>query len=296
MTINYITRDDGIFDEALVQNMLTAPLEKQARFINNSKSFTLTDIEVSGYQDHTRDKGFNAGTYGNEKKVYTITQDRDIEFYVDTMDVDETNKDLSMARITRKFIETQSGPEVDAYRFQKMAEFGVANDNTATATLTTETVYSALKSAILPLRKYGAPNLLGYVSSEVMDMLERSGEFARNITNQNVGITALESRVTSLDGVQLIEVWDKDRFNTEHDFTEGFVPTGSFLNFVIASVPNVWAIAKHQAIFLFAPGEHTQGDGYLYQNRLYHDLIVPEKQVDAVYASISEEIVSGTGG
>jgi len=143
-TLNYI-RDDGVFDEALIQNTLTNPLVKNVNFIDNTKNFTLTDVTVSGYKTHTRDKGFNAGTYSNEKEVYTVTQDRDIEFYIDTMDVDETNQDLSAANISRKFIETQSGPEVDAYRFEKLAAFATANGNSKTETLTKDNVYSAIK-------------------------------------------------------------------------------------------------------------------------------------------------------
>ena len=294
-TLNYITRDDGVFDEALIQNTLTNPLVKNVNFIDNTKSFTLTDITVSGYKDHTRDKGFNAGTYSNEKEVYTVTQDRDIEFYVDTMDVDETNQDVSAANISRKFIETQSGPEIDAYRFEKLAAFAAANGNSEIQALTEVNVYSAIKDGILPVRRYGAQNLLGYVSSEVMDALERSIEFNRSITVQNVGVSTLDSRITSIDGVSLIEVWDIDRFNSEHDYTEGFKPKGNFLNFLIVAVPQIIAVNKHQAIFLFAPGEHTQGDGWLYQNRLYHDLIVPKNQINAVTASLSQETAGETG-
>ena len=288
-TLNYITKDDGVFDEALIQNTLTNPLVKNVNFIDNTKNFTLTDVTVSGYKPHTRDKGFNAGTYSNEKEVYTVAQDRDIEFYVDTMDVDETNQDVSAANISRKFIETQSGPEVDAYRFEKLAAFAAANENSETQALTKDNVYSAIKDGILPVRRYGAQNLLGYVSSEVMDALERSTEFNRSITVQNVGVSTLDSRITSIDGVTLIEVWDIDRFNSKHNYAEGFKPQGNFLNFLIVAVPQIIAVNKHQAIFLFAPGEHTQGDGWLYQNRLYHDLIVPKNQINAVTASLSEE-------
>jgi len=295
-TINYVTKDGGIYDEALVQNVLTNNLVKQVDFVNNTKSFTLTNITTSGYQAHTRAKGFNAGTYGNEKEVYTITQDRDIEFYVDSMDVDETNQDLSMANITRAFVEKQAAPEVDAYRFMKLAEIANTNGFSETVALTKANVYTKLKDAIKPVRRYGSQNLIGYLSSEAMDLLERSEEFNRNITNQNVGTTALESRVTSLDGVTLIEVWDEDRFNATQDFTEGFEPTGNKINFIVCAVPEVIAVAKHQAIFLFAPGEHTQGDGWLYQNRLYHDLIVPKNQINAVTASLSEETAGESGG
>lgn len=289
MAINYATKDGGLFDVKLAQSSLTGGLVKQVDFINNTKNFTLNELTVSGYKPHTRNKGFNAGTYSNEKPVYTITQDRDIEFYVDTMDVDETNQDVSIGNITRKFIETQSGPEVDAYRFMKLFQVARTNGKTASASLATNTVYSAIKAGIKVARKHGAQNLLCYVSSDVMDLLERSTEFTRNITNQNVGSTALDSRVTSIDGVTLIEVWDIDRFNTFQNFSDGFTPNGYVLNFVVVAVPYAIAVAKHQAVFMFAPGQHTNGDGYLYQNRLYHDLIVPNAVKDAVYAHYSTD-------
>lgn len=120
-----------------------------------------------------------------------------------------------------------------------------------------------------------------------MDCLERSKEFSRNITNQNVGTTALESRITSIDGTQIIEVWDDVRFKTEFDFTDGFKPTASAsdLNFVVVARPATIPIVKENAVFLFAPGEHSQGDGFLYQNRLYHDLFIKPAKKDAIVAS-----------
>ncbi len=290
MAINYITKDGGIYDQRLVQDAITQDLEtRDVKLLENGKSFTLTTISTSGYKQHTRNKGFNAGTYSNDKEVYTMAFDRDIEFYVDSMDVEETNQDLAVARISNTFITEQSAPEVDAYRFSTLAtkaldEVGQNKEET----LTVDNVYSRLKAEILPVRKYGASNIIVYVSSEVMDLLERSKEFTRNITNQNVGQTALESRITSLDGVVLKEVWDADRFYTEFDFTDGFEPTdeAAEINFLVVVKLAQISVLRHNAIFLFAPGQHTQGDGWLYQNRLYHDTFVKEQQKEGVRVSV----------
>lgn len=296
MAINYITKDQGIFDQRLVQDLISSDLETTGiELVNGGKSFTLTTISTSGYKPHTRNKGFNSGTFENAKEVYTMTQDRDVEFYVDTMDVNETNQDLAIANISNTFIREQAVPDVDAYRFSTLATKAIAASQSAEETLTVDNVYSRIKAEILPVRKYGAGNIVVYVSSEVMDLLERSKEFTRSITNQNVGLTALESRVTSLDGVVLKEVWDIDRFYTEFDFSEGFVPaeTAKEINFLVVAKPSQISVAKHNAIFLFNPGEHTQGDGYLYQNRLYHDTFVKKEQADGVRVSIKPAEVPG---
>lgn len=296
MTINYITKDGHVYDQRLVQDAVTSDLETAGvKLLDDGQSFTLTTIETSGYKDHTRNKGFNSGTYENRKKVYTMTQDRDIEFYVDTMDAEETGQDLAVARISNTFITEQATPEVDAYRLSTLATKAITNGNSKEEALTVENVYSRLKAELLPVRKYGASNIIVYVSSETMDLLERSKEFTRNITNQNVGQTALESRITSLDGVVLKEVWDADRFWTAFDFTDGFKPTETAkeINFLIVVKPAQISVVKHRAIFLFAPGTHTQGDGYLYQNHLYHDTFLKEEQKEGVRVSIKADADPG---
>lgn len=285
MVYNYATKNSGLFDQKMTQETLTSLLETPQVDWTGAKSFIVTTLKTSGYKAHTRGKGYNAGEVDNDKETYTLGFDRDIEFFVDQADVDETNNDLAAANVTNVFITENAGPEVDAYRFSKIATKAITDGHTASTELTVDNVYSVLKAALLPIRKYGAGNIVMYLSSETMDLLERSKEFTRQITNQNVGVTALESRVTSLDGVILVEVWDTDRFATKYDFTDGFVKAvdGKDIQFLIAAKPAIIAKSKFNSIYLFAPGQHTEGDGYLYQNRLYHDLFVLKNKADGLY-------------
>lgn len=284
---NYVTKDGGIYDQKLLQGAITSDLETaDVTLLAGGKSFTLSTISTSGYKVHTRGKGYNEGEVTNDKMVYTMGQDRDIEFFVDKEDVDETNGDLEEARVSKQFIDSQATPELDAYRFSKLAQSAVTKTED---TIDETNVYTLLKKAILPVRKYGPQNIITYVSSVVMDALERSKEFTRNITNQNVGQTALESRVTSIDGVIIKEVWADERFYDAFDFADGFKPTpeAKHINFLVVAKPAVIALAKTNSIYFFAPGEHTQGDGWLYQNRLYHDLWVKKQELDGVVASLT---------
>ena len=286
MTINYITKHEGTFEKKLMQGALTSILETPQVNWLGAKSFELPTISVTGYKAHTRSKGYNAGTVSNDKKVYTLGFDRDVEFFVDAADVDETNQELSAANVSNTFITEHATPEVDAYRFSKIATEAITNGHFKSEDdLSEVNIYTKLKAALLPVRKYGAQNIVMYVSSEVMDFLERSKEFTRSIATTSP--QGIDTRVTSLDGVQLIEVWDDVRFKTKFDFTEGFVKAsdGKNINFLIVAKPAVIAKAKFNSIYLFAPGQHTEGDGYLYQNRLYHDLFVLQSKQDVVYVS-----------
>ena len=75
-------------------------------------------------------------------------------------------------------------------------------------------------------------------------LLERSKDFTRSIATTSP--QGIDTRVTSLDGVQLIEVWDDARFKTKFDFTTGFVKAedGKDINFLIVAKTAVIAKAK----------------------------------------------------
>jgi hypothetical protein len=285
--INYAQRYQQELDQVLVQNMLTAPLETPNVNWLNAKTFHVPTVAVSGYKMHSRNGGFNRGDVTVTHEPYTLQFDRDIEFFVDQADVDESNLAASAANITRVFLTEHAAPEVDAYRFSKLATKAIAKGNETAEAVDKATVFSRLKADILKIRKYGPSNLIAYLSSEAMDALERSTEFVRNITVQAASPGGIETRVTSIDGVQLVEVWDENRFYTAFDFTSGFTPaTGAKkINWLIVAKPAVVAKVKLSSIYLFEPGQHTEGDGYLYQNRMYHDLFILKNKEDGVVVS-----------
>lgn len=296
---NYVQKDGAILDQKITEGLVTTALGvPEVNLVNGGKSFTLRTITTSGLQDHSRQGGWNKGTVIDSKTIYTMGQDRDVSFFIDKQDVDETNQELAMANISNTFITEHVQPELDAYRFATLAAKATEVPNHAIQeNVSNASIYTSLKKAILPLRKYNPANIIGFVSSETMDALERSTEFTRNITNQNVGLTALESRVTSIDGVQLIEVWDGARFMTKYDTTNGYTPTNDALaiNYMFVVKQAVIPVVKENAVYLFAPGEHQQGDGYLYQNRLYHDIFVKEQAKDGLFVSTAKATTSTSG-
>ena len=295
---NYATQYGDQLDKKITEGLVTSSLgTQQVNWFNGGKSFKLRSITTSGLKNHSRNKGYNEGTVSDDEDTYTMGQDRDIEFYVDKQDVDETHQELAMANISNTFITEHVQPELDSYRFSKMvkgtADFDALKETETkhqlSETITKDNAYSSLKGAILPIRKYNPANIIGFVSSATMDALERSSEFNRQITNQNVGLTALESRVTSIDGVQLIEVWDDNRFKSAYNFDDGAIATSEALgiNYLFVTKQAIVQEVKENSVYLFAPGEHTQGDGYLYQNRLYHDLFILKSKQDALMSSLA---------
>ncbi|EDH0798965.1 hypothetical protein AB1965_002898 [Listeria monocytogenes] len=287
MAINYVDKYGKELDQKLVFGTYTNELETPNLLWLDAKTFKIQTISTTGLKPHTRNKGYNEGSASNENTAYTITFDRDVEFFVDVMDVDETGQALTAANVTKEFNSRHSAPEVDAYRFSKLATEAKKNGYSTAETITEENVFRTLKAAIRKVKKYGTQNLVMYVSVDVMAALELSKDFTRTISNQNIGPSSLETRVTGIDGVKLVEIEAEDRFYDTFDFTDGYKPAASAkkLNYLLINKGSVIGGTKHASIYLHAPGSVGQGDGWLYQYRVYHDIFVKEQQKDGVIAS-----------
>lgn len=282
--LNYAEKYTGEILEIIQQGILTSPF-----FVSNvnwvgAKSFHFTQQSVSGYKAHSRNGGWNRGTVTETDKVFEVTHDRDIEFLVDKADVDETARTAAIENISATFVATQQNPEIDAYTFSKIAQQAKANNLSEVGALSgwnKENVYSKLVAAMgkgkLKLyRQRGS--LVGYVRSEIMDLLAVSTEFTPTITTDTLvdGGRAVETRITKINNVPIIEVIDDEVFYSKYDFTEGFVPASDAvkLNVVFGSVEQIKTVVKISSIYYFNAGQHTEGDGDLYQNRSLSDTFV----------------------
>lgn len=285
--INYAEQWQAQLLQVMIQGTLCSP------FITNNvkwlgaKTFHFTTLATSGYKNHSRNGGWNRGTINQEDVPFTLYHDRDVEFLIDKADVDESNQTAAIQNISQNFLETNANPEIDAEFFSKIYAVAKANSlATATelSTWTTANVFDRLKAMLKRgrLRAYKQQgSLIGYVTSDIMDLLERSTAFTRKIEMTQIadGGMGLETRVTDIDGVPIFEVVDTERFYTAFDWAPadgGFEPAvGAVkINAMFACTAQCKKVPKINSIYTFAPGQHTQGDGYLYQNRAYSGTFV----------------------
>ena len=114
------------------------------------------------------------------------------------------------------------------------------------------------------------------------------------------GGLGIETRVTDIDGVTVMEVIDDERFYDAFNWEPangGFEPASGAhkLNVLIACGETCKTVPKINSIYFFAPGAHTEGDGYLYQNRSFSDTFVfpngKDGKIDSVYVDIDTAAV-----
>ncbi len=345
MTLNYAEQWQPNLLEVIIGDTYISPFIRSNVKWLNAKTFHFTQMSTSGYKNHTRDAGWNAGTYQQQDVPFTVMHDRDIEFMIDKADVDETNATASIQNISSIFIKTNAVPEMDAQFFSTIATKALSisgqHSSTKEVGITPETVLPYLKNIFKNkgLKQYKARGaLIAYVSTHVMTCLELSKDFVRKIEITSISglgasintritkykargaliayvsthvMTCLElskdfvrkieitsisglgasinTRITNLDGVTLIEVIDDERFKTKFTYDNGFAAHSSSkdINVLVATPLTSMFVPKIASIYAFQPGQHTKGDGWLYQNRAFWDtFIMPnglDNKIDSIY-------------
>lgn len=251
------------------------------KFIN-AQTIKLPRMTVSGYKDHTRTPGFNAGTLTNDWEAKKLAHDRDIEIWIDPMDIDETNLTLSVANIQNTFETEQAIPEKDSYRFSKLHTDLSTYSGTIDKTVVDASSFLDLFDELMAgMDEAGVPEegRILYVTPS-MNKIVKEAEGIQRVINVATPST-INRNVHSLDNVS-IKMVPAARMKTIYDFTEGCKPGGSAkqINFILIHPSCVVCRDKYSYIKLFTPGTDSRtADGYLYQNRNYGDLFLLEKKV-----------------
>lgn len=256
----------------------------------NAQTIKLPRMNLSGYKDHTRTPGFNLGTMSNDWEPKKLEHDRDIEFFVDPMDIDETNLALSVAHIQNTFETEQAIPEKDSYRFSKLySELTKYSGRTNSTAIDASTFLEIFDAEMEYMDEAGVPEegRILYITPSMARIVKEAEGIQRviSVTTPNT----INRKVHSLDDVKIKKV-PSARMKTKYNFTEGCVvdATAKQINFILIHTSCVVCRDKYSYIKLFTPGTDSRtADGYLYQNRYYSDLFLLEKKVEGCTMNVS---------
>lgn len=243
--------------------------------IVNGKNLKIPRLSVSGYKDHKRASlGFNTGTASNDYQTVSLDHDRDIEFPLDPMDIDETNLVVSIANIQKRFDKTQAIPEQDCYTYSKLyAEFVRAGGTVKHTPLTEDNILSQLDEDLSALEDAGVPldRIIMYTTTGVKKLLKNAKGINRSL---NVGSSNnIDRRILGVDDIKKMVTVPSARFKTAFDFTEGYrvASTGKQINYILVDPEAQVSRVKYSYIKVFTPGHDSRtSDNYLYQNRKFN--------------------------
>lgn len=262
----------------------------QVKFIN-AQTIKLPNITVSGYKDHNRQTiGFNSGTISNDWEPKKLEHDRDIEFAIDPMDVDETNLVVSIANV-QNTLETEQGiPEKDCYVFSKLyTEAGKYAANGATidtTTLTAENILQKFDDAMEKMDEAGVPSegRILYVTPAVNKLFKQAKDIQR-VLGVNGSNGDVKRSIYSLDDVKIKQV-QSARMKSQYNFTNGCVATDEAkqMNFILIHPSCEVAREKYSYIKVFTPGHDSRtADNYLLQSRFYIDAFLIKNKAAGIF-------------
>lgn len=239
--------------------------------IVNGKDIKIPKLSVSGYKDHTRGGSFNSGTYSNGYETKTLDHDRDIEFTVDPLDVDETNLVVTVSNIQNRFEKTQAIPELDSYTYSKIyAEAKRVNAKIKTTALTSANVLSDFDDNLEAFAEAGVPldRVILYATPSYKKLLKNADGIQRTLEVSSS--SGIDRRVRSLDDINKIVEVPSARMKSLFDFTNGCKAdsTAKQIDYILIDPEAQVSRVKYAYIKMFTPGTDSRtADNYMYQNR-----------------------------
>lgn len=281
-SIALVTKYQPLIDEVYKNNTLTGDLESTNVMFDNSKTVKILKVTVPELGNYSRNSGFVEGDVSADWESYTLEQDRGREFSIDAMDNEET-LDMTFGAASSAFIKTKVVPEIDAYRFSKMASTsGVSSE---AHTLSADNIVEKVDGAIAKLDEDEVP-----ADGRILYITPTNYQLLKNALASKAGLSRIvgptvDRDFETFDGMKVVKV-PQSRFATGITVNEtGYTLTGNKINFLIVHPTAVEAVAKHVKLRAFTPDENQDKDAYKFQYRIYHDGFVYANKVAGVYVS-----------
>ena len=255
---------------------------------------------MDGLGDYDRVKGFGAGSVELRFETRKMTMDRARTFSIDSMDVDETNFLATAANVMGEFQRTKVVPEIDAYRYSKIAQYGIANNRITDGYAPTEsTILKQFTEDIYRIKDSVGDDveLVASMNSRVHQILINNDKIQKSLETGSFSRNEIKFDFRKLDGT-FIKLVPSERMMTEYLFKSGKLGTdqeiGGFkatnnarqINWIICARAVPIAITKQDKVRIFVPDENQQADAYKLDYRRYHDLWILPQQMNKLWVNL----------
>lgn len=303
-TIAYATKLQNIADQQMQAKLTSGWMEGNARRVvyNGGKTVKIGTISTTGLGDYDRDNGFPQGSVTLVYKYYEMTQDRGATFQLDAQDVDESNFLVNAATVTGDFQTNHVAPEIDAYRYSKIATLGI-NAGVASGgnTVSESNVLSLLDADITAVQDIvGDIPLVITMATTIRTILNNNEKIQKQINAADFTNGDITTKVLSYNNIPIIGV-PSSRMKTAYTFYDGITTgqtqggfiaasTAKNINWLITPVAAPLAINKADISRIFDPMTNQKANAWKIDYRKYHDLWVTDEWLKLCRANIKEAL------
>lgn len=293
-----------IFQQSLDKQMLVGAtsgwMETNAAQVkyNGGDTVRMPKITVGGLAKYDRDKGFNQGSVTLTYDDYKLTQDRGRTFQLDAMDVDESNFVASAGNVMGEFQRLQVIPEVDAYRYSRIAALAkTATHETAAFTPEASNILSQLDTEIANVQDVVGEDepLVIIMATPVRTILNSADHITRYIDTTQFKAGAIDTKVKTYNDIPILSV-PSARMKTAYVFNDGTTDgqeAGGFkadvsakaINWIIMARRAPIAVSKTDKMRIFTPEINQKADAWKLDYRKFHDIWIPANKLAGVWVN-----------
>ena len=303
-SIAYATLFQQALDKAAVAKLTSGWMDANAGQViyNGGKEVKIPKINMDGLGDYDRSGGFSQGSVTFEYETKTMTQDRGRTFMLDSMDVNESNFVINATNVMGQFQATKVIPEIDAYRYSKIATLAIAGKvASGSNTITESNVLELLKADITAIEDIvGEIPLVITMAAPIAALLEQSEKISKRLDVTDFVKGDITTKVKSLDGYPIIKV-PSARMKTSYTFYDGktvgqtaggFVAAGGAknINWIITPLYAPIAVNKTDKVRIFDPKTNQDADAWKLDYRKYHDLWIMDEALKICRVNIKESL------
>lgn len=296
-TLQYSQQFQTVLDAQMLAGATTAFMEANAGQVKYDGGDTvhIPEISMQGLAKYDRDEGFNQGSVTLKFNPYKMTQDRGRTFQLDSMDVNETNFVATAGTVMGEFQRTQVIPEIDSYRYSKIAALATAENKVTTGfTPTVATILEKLEAEITEIQDVVGEDegLIVVMSTKLRTILNNADKFNRYLNVAEFKNGSINTTVKSFNDIPILGV-PSARMKTAYVFNDGKTANqqaGGFkadtaakdINWIIMPQRAPIAVSKTDKVRVFTPDINQKADAWKIDYRKYHDLWIPKNRFAAI--------------
>lgn len=293
-------------DKAAVEQSTSGWMEVNEKLVkyNGGAEVKIPSLDMDGLADYDRRNGFVEGSVDFKYQTMTMTQDRGRAFSFDENSVDETNFALTASTVMGQFQREKVIPEIDAYRYSKIAANCIAKGRASGGYVPVEsTILQKLYYDIAAVQDVVGENTPLVITIDRMTaaILSMSEKFSRklDVTDFRQGDVTL--KVKSLDGIYPLIPVGSDKMKTTYLFKDGktegqesggFAPAEGCrsINWIITPKTAPIAVSKTDKTRIFDPETNQKARAWAMDYRKFHDLWITDKKIVQCFVNLKEAL------
>lgn len=297
-TIEYATKLQTGLDQAAVHDATSGWMDANAGQViyTGGKTIKVPTISTTGLKDYDRDNGYPNGSVTLTYESLEMTMDRSTSFQLDSMDVDESNFMISSANVTGEFQKDHVVPEIDAYRYSKLAAYAESG-NIVTYTPDASTIFTKFMYDLAAVKDVVGENvpLVAIINGQVKAQLELLESFRKAIDVTDFKKGEITTKVNAINECKLLPVPSSRMYDT-YTFNDGISSgeeaggfakgsTAKLMNWIIVPQSVPIAVTRQDKMKIIDPDTYQKADAWFIGYRRYHELWVKAKKKNQIRVS-----------